>query len=179
MDSVWKWKKVISNSTRVCIYPKDVQRITGKRYLQARLYLIKIKKHFNKEPHHLVSIEEFCEYTGLQIEHVVRCIVGWKNREFKSKTKVCRTLTCSLTCLNKSSNKLQSQRQICKFTHQDLRYFITKYEVRIRLVLQCVRLEAPKTLVILSRFDSPRLHKKNFILVQKPVNRMIYRLFCF
>lgn len=48
----------------------------GKEYAQARLYLLKIKKHLNKEPHHLISIEEFCEYTGLKIEHVVRCIVG-------------------------------------------------------------------------------------------------------
>ncbi len=48
----------------------------GKEYQQARLYLIKIKKHYNKESHQMVSIEEFCEYTGLQIEHVLRCIVG-------------------------------------------------------------------------------------------------------
>ena len=64
------------SSTRVCIYPKDVQRIIGKEYNQSRLYLLKIKKHLNKEPHHLISIEEFCEYTGLKLEHVLRCIVG-------------------------------------------------------------------------------------------------------
>ena len=75
-DKVLKLKEVIPSSTRVCIYPKDVQRIMGKEYAQARLYLLKIKKHFNKEQHQLISIEEFCEYTGLKIEHVVRCIVG-------------------------------------------------------------------------------------------------------
>jgi hypothetical protein len=48
----------------------------GKEYAQARLYLLKIKKHLNKEPHQLISVEEFCEYTGLKIEHVARCIVG-------------------------------------------------------------------------------------------------------
>jgi len=53
---------------------------------------------------------------------------------------------------------LQIHRQICKFTHQDLRYFLTKYKVRIRLVLQSDRLQVPKTVIILSRFDSPRLH---------------------
>lgn len=73
MDKVLK---VIPKSTRVCIYPKDVGKVMGKEYQQARLYLIKIKKHLKKEPHQLVSIEEFCEYTGLQIEHVLRCIVG-------------------------------------------------------------------------------------------------------
>jgi hypothetical protein len=48
----------------------------GKEYPQARLYLLKIKKHLNKEALQLISIEEFCEYTGLKIEHVVRCIIG-------------------------------------------------------------------------------------------------------
>ncbi|RZJ34753.1 MAG: hypothetical protein EOO51_08475 [Flavobacterium sp.] len=67
---------MIPPGTRVCIYPKDVQRITGKQYLQARLYLLKIKKHLQKEPHQMISIEEFCEYTGLQMQHVLRCIVG-------------------------------------------------------------------------------------------------------
>jgi len=76
IDKVLNYRKVIPSSTRVCIYPKDVQRIMGKEYAQARLYLLKIKKHLNKQPHQLISIEEFCEYTGLKIEHVVRCIVG-------------------------------------------------------------------------------------------------------
>nr|WP_269235039.1 hypothetical protein [Flavobacterium flavigenum] len=66
---------MIPKGTRVCIYPKDVQCILGKEYPQARLYLQKIKKHFNKEAHQLISIEEFCEYSGLRIEHVVRCIL--------------------------------------------------------------------------------------------------------
>ena len=48
----------------------------GKEYAQARLYLLKIKKHFNKETYQLISIEEFSEYTGLKIEHLLRCIAG-------------------------------------------------------------------------------------------------------
>jgi hypothetical protein len=67
---------VIASNVRVCIYPKDVQRITGKTYRQARLFLNKIKNNLNKEPHQLISIEEFCNYSGLQMEHVLRCIVG-------------------------------------------------------------------------------------------------------
>jgi len=74
--SIKKTPIVIQSSIRVCIYPKDVQRIMGKEYAQARLYLLKIKKHLNKEPHQLISVEEFCEYTGLKLEHVARCIVG-------------------------------------------------------------------------------------------------------
>lgn len=67
---------MIPKNTRVCIYPKDVGKIMGKEYQQARIYLLKIKKHLNKEKHHMVSIEEFCEYSGLKIEHVLRCILG-------------------------------------------------------------------------------------------------------
>lgn len=48
----------------------------GKEYQQARLLLVKIKKHYRKESHQVVSIEEFCEYTGLKIEQVLRCIAG-------------------------------------------------------------------------------------------------------
>jgi hypothetical protein len=67
---------MIAGNIRACIYPKDVQRITGKTYRQARLYLNKIKASLNKEPHQLISIEEFCSYSGLQLEHVLRCIIG-------------------------------------------------------------------------------------------------------
>jgi hypothetical protein len=66
----------MASNIRVCIYPKDVQRITGKTYRQARLYLHKIKTKLNKEPQQLISIEEFCTYSGLQMEQVVRCIIG-------------------------------------------------------------------------------------------------------
>ena len=57
------------------MYPKDVQRIMGKEYTQARRYLIKIKKHLNKEDHQYVSVEEFSKYSGLPIEEVIRCMV--------------------------------------------------------------------------------------------------------
>nr|WP_315155398.1 hypothetical protein [uncultured Flavobacterium sp.] len=67
---------MITPNIRVCIYSKDVQRITGKTYRQARLYLIKIKDSLNKEQHQLISIEEFCSYSDLQLEHVLRCIIG-------------------------------------------------------------------------------------------------------
>lgn len=53
-----------------------MQRIMGKEYAQARLYLLKIKKHLDKQEHQLISIEEFCEYTGLKVQEVVRCIIG-------------------------------------------------------------------------------------------------------
>ena len=64
-----------TSNARVCMYPKDVQRIMGKEYTQARRYLIKIKKHLNKEDHQYISVEEFSKYSGLPIEEVLRCML--------------------------------------------------------------------------------------------------------
>ena len=61
---------------RVCIYPKDVQRITGKSYSSARLFLIEIRKHLNKQEHQFITIDEFCDYTGLKSIQVLPLIVG-------------------------------------------------------------------------------------------------------
>ena len=56
---------------RVCIYPKDVQIVTGKSERWGREVIKKIKTHFSKQPHQFVSIDEFCQYTGLS-EHIVK-----------------------------------------------------------------------------------------------------------
>jgi GTP-sensing pleiotropic transcriptional regulator CodY len=55
---------------RIIIYPKDIQRITGKSERYGRLLLKRIKDHFKKEDHQFVSVEEFCSYTGLKYEQV-------------------------------------------------------------------------------------------------------------
>lgn len=65
-----------SDPKRVCIYPKDVQRITGRSYRYSRLLLIEIRNHLNKQPHHFIAVEEFCQYTGLQVEQVYPLILG-------------------------------------------------------------------------------------------------------
>ena len=57
---------------RVCIYPKDVQVVTGKSERWGREIIKKIKTHFSKEPHQLVSINEFCLYMGLQQDIVAK-----------------------------------------------------------------------------------------------------------
>ena len=59
---------------RVCIYPKDIQRITGKSYRQSTRILNQIRKALRKPSNSLVSIEEFCAYTSVSIEHVVKVI---------------------------------------------------------------------------------------------------------
>jgi len=50
---------------RLCIYPKDVQIVTGKSERWGREIIRKIKSKFKKEEHQLVTIDEFCSYFGL------------------------------------------------------------------------------------------------------------------
>ena len=59
-------------TNRMIIYPKDVQRITGKSNRYGRQLLNKIKMKFAKEPHQFVSIDEFCQFTGLASEQVIQ-----------------------------------------------------------------------------------------------------------
>ena len=55
---------------RQCIYPKEVQFITGKSERHGRNVLKKIREINNKLPHQLVTIEEFCDYLGLKYEKI-------------------------------------------------------------------------------------------------------------
>lgn len=62
-------------SKRVCIYPKDIQRITGKSYRQSTRILNQIRTSLNKSKNSLITINEFCDYIGLkqeQIEHLIK-----------------------------------------------------------------------------------------------------------
>jgi len=61
---------------RVCIYPKDIQRITGKSYRQSIRILQKIRTDLKKHENELVSIEEFCLFTSLKYELVEPLIIG-------------------------------------------------------------------------------------------------------
>lgn len=67
--------KVTQAPNRICIYPKDVQRITGKTYNQARMYLNRIKDDLKKTPGQFVSVGEFCAYSGLPEGEVLGCLV--------------------------------------------------------------------------------------------------------
>jgi predicted nuclease with TOPRIM domain len=57
---------------RLCIYPKDIMIITGRSDKYGRNLIKKIKEHLNKQQHQVVSVEEFCQYMGLQLETVVK-----------------------------------------------------------------------------------------------------------
>ncbi len=65
-----------TQTTRLCVYPKDVQRITGKSERYGRMLLLKIRETFNKKEHQFISIEEFCLYTGLKVDQVQPLLIG-------------------------------------------------------------------------------------------------------
>ena len=53
---------------RACIYPKDIQCITGRSERYGRKLLNEIKVHFGKEQHQFITTEEFAEYSGIKQE---------------------------------------------------------------------------------------------------------------
>jgi hypothetical protein len=57
-------------TNRIIIYPKDVQRITGKSEKYGRALLNKIRQSKFKTRTQFVSVNEFAEYTGLTVEEV-------------------------------------------------------------------------------------------------------------
>ena len=59
---------------RVCIYPKDIQRITGRSERYGRKLLQEIRTFFDKEPHQFITIEEFSEYSGIDAQLVEKYI---------------------------------------------------------------------------------------------------------
>jgi len=60
----------MSQQNRICIYPKDIVRITGKSERYARKLLERIKKEYSKKEYQFISVEEFCQFTGLKVEQV-------------------------------------------------------------------------------------------------------------
>ena len=59
---------------RVCIYPKDIQLITGKSYRQSTRLLQQIKASYQKEEEQMITIDEFCDFTGINQDLVVSFI---------------------------------------------------------------------------------------------------------
>ena len=61
---------------RVCIYPKDLQRLTGKSYRQSTRLMQKVKNDLNKLENEFLTIDEFCLYAGLKSDQVTHLIFG-------------------------------------------------------------------------------------------------------
>jgi hypothetical protein len=56
---------------RIVIYAKDVINITGRKERAAWKMLAQIRKKYKKEKGQFVTIDEFCEYTGIKEERVL------------------------------------------------------------------------------------------------------------
>lgn len=66
----------ITNQKRACIYPKDIQRITGRSERYGRKLLNDIRNYFGKESYQFVTIKEFVEYSGIEEEVVIQYITN-------------------------------------------------------------------------------------------------------
>lgn len=62
--------------TRLVIYAKDIQNITGRKERTARKMLANIRKHYNKPVYAFVTIKEFCEYTGFKEVDIIAYLVS-------------------------------------------------------------------------------------------------------
>ena len=60
---------------RLCIYPKDIQIVTGKSERYGRRLIRKIKEKFSKERHQLVTLDEFCVYMGFEVSKVKQLLL--------------------------------------------------------------------------------------------------------
>ncbi|MGV3529791.1 MAG: hypothetical protein ACO1OO_12905 [Flavisolibacter sp.] len=60
---------------RPVLYVTDVMKITGRRERSAYELLRKIRKKYNKPKDGFVSIDDFCEFTGLREERIVGFLV--------------------------------------------------------------------------------------------------------
>ena len=56
---------------RIVVYTKDVARITGRTDRTARKLLTRVRKHYSKDTRSLVTVEEFCAYTGFDPDTVM------------------------------------------------------------------------------------------------------------
>lgn len=61
---------MVKMPTRIVIYAKDIIAITGKSKSTARRMIIAIKKRFNKQDRPFIMLDDFCEYTGLNVDNV-------------------------------------------------------------------------------------------------------------
>jgi hypothetical protein len=59
---------------RLVICAKDIQLITGKCERTARRIIATIKTLHNKHKARYVSLKEFCDYSGLDAEEVLKVI---------------------------------------------------------------------------------------------------------
>jgi len=55
---------------RITIFTQDVERLTGWSQRSARRMIQQIRDHLGKKDEEILTITEFCNYTGLKEEQV-------------------------------------------------------------------------------------------------------------
>ena len=55
---------------RIVVYAKDVMNITGRKERAARKLLAKIRKNYKKKKGDFLTVNEFCQFTGFEVEVV-------------------------------------------------------------------------------------------------------------
>jgi len=60
----------MKHAKRLIILPHDVSAITGKGIRHSQRLLRTIRDAYGKAPHQVVSVREFAEYVGLDVEEV-------------------------------------------------------------------------------------------------------------
>ena len=63
------------NQKRACIYPKDIQRITGRSERYGRKLLNDIKSFLDKEPHQFITVQDFANYSGIEEETIYKYLI--------------------------------------------------------------------------------------------------------
>jgi hypothetical protein len=57
--------------TRIVLYAQDIMNITGRCKRTARRMIAAMRKKFNKPTRGFITIDDFCEFTGLTENYVV------------------------------------------------------------------------------------------------------------
>lgn len=65
---------------RIVIYPSDIRLLTDKSESYARKEIQNLKRVLNKEKHQKVTIKEYCQYYGFNIDEVVAVL---SKRDYK------------------------------------------------------------------------------------------------
>jgi hypothetical protein len=64
------------SAKRICIYPKDIQLLTGKSERYARKVVAQIRRYYVKDKYQLLTIKEFCDYMSLEEEEVKEALIA-------------------------------------------------------------------------------------------------------
>ena len=61
---------MLNTPARVVIHTHDIMRMSAISKRAAQRLLVQIRKHFNRTPRSLVSVEDYCEFTGFKEDKV-------------------------------------------------------------------------------------------------------------